>query len=230
MTAGGSLSQVPKLKKLLETGHKNGVNDLIWLDAKAARALEPELRVHAALHSPSTGIVDSHRWLLLQEKAVQLPPADAHPVCVSDMSKITLARHAPPKYARDAQQAPIKRESLVFPKRGVLMAKSDTRMKRKAVCGLSADCAVILVRSLMLAYQADAESHGAKVALNTSIVAAEVSGVPAGKARFLCRSLDCWSASQLRTGNPLAHAHLYIKHGRVCSATVTLLLTHHSPQ
>ena len=61
MTAGTPLSQVPKLKKLLETGHKNGVNDLVWLDAKAAKALEPELRVHAALHSPSTGIIDSHR-------------------------------------------------------------------------------------------------------------------------------------------------------------------------
>ncbi len=49
------------MRKLLETGHKNGVNDLLWLDSAAAKALEPELRVAAALHSPSTGIVDSHR-------------------------------------------------------------------------------------------------------------------------------------------------------------------------
>ncbi len=49
------------MRKLLETGHKNGVNDLVWLDSAAAKALEPELRVAAALHSPSTGIVDSHR-------------------------------------------------------------------------------------------------------------------------------------------------------------------------
>ena len=69
---------MPKLKKLLETGHKNGVKDLIWLDAKAARALEPELRVHAALHSPSTGIVDSHRCSELQKEAVHLPPAGAY--------------------------------------------------------------------------------------------------------------------------------------------------------
>jgi len=59
--------QVPKLRKLLETGHKNGVNDLVWLDAAAAKALEPELRVAAALHSPSTGIVDSHRHALRLE-------------------------------------------------------------------------------------------------------------------------------------------------------------------
>ncbi|KAK9828385.1 hypothetical protein WJX81_002588 [Elliptochloris bilobata] len=63
---------------------------MVWLDAQAAKALEPELRVYAALHSPSTGIVDSH--------------------------------------------------------------------------------------SLMLAYQADAERHGATVALNASVVSADVSG------------------------------------------------------
>jgi len=43
------------------------VNDLVWLDAAAAKALEPELRVAAALHSPSTGIVDSHRHALRLE-------------------------------------------------------------------------------------------------------------------------------------------------------------------
>lgn len=53
--------QVPRLRTLLETGRKNGVDDLVWLDSAAAKALEPELRVAAALHSPSTGIVDSHR-------------------------------------------------------------------------------------------------------------------------------------------------------------------------
>ena len=52
---------MPHLRELLEKGRKNGVTDLVWLDAGAAKALEPELRVAAALHSPSTGIVDSHR-------------------------------------------------------------------------------------------------------------------------------------------------------------------------
>lgn len=37
----------------------NGV-PLEWLDGPAARTLEPELSCIAALHSPSTGIVDSH--------------------------------------------------------------------------------------------------------------------------------------------------------------------------
>jgi len=38
----------------------NGVDDLEWLDADAVHRLEPEVRAHAALHSPSTGIIDSH--------------------------------------------------------------------------------------------------------------------------------------------------------------------------
>jgi L-2-hydroxyglutarate oxidase LhgO len=42
----------------------NGVDDLEWLSAGAARRLEPTLRCAAALYSPSTGIVDSHALML----------------------------------------------------------------------------------------------------------------------------------------------------------------------
>ena len=42
----------------------NGVSDLELLDAKAARELEPALHCEAALLSPSTGILDSHAYML----------------------------------------------------------------------------------------------------------------------------------------------------------------------
>ena len=42
----------------------NGVHDLVWLDRAQAQALEPALECVAALHSPSTGIVDSHALML----------------------------------------------------------------------------------------------------------------------------------------------------------------------
>lgn len=42
----------------------NGVDDLVLLDADQARALEPALQCVAALHSPSTGIIDSHALML----------------------------------------------------------------------------------------------------------------------------------------------------------------------
>ncbi len=57
-------AQLPKLEALRRQGEANGVSDLRLLDGAAARALEPELACIAALHSPSTGIVDSHAFML----------------------------------------------------------------------------------------------------------------------------------------------------------------------
>ena len=42
----------------------NGVTDVRMLDRAGIAALEPELRVAAALFSPSTGIIDSHQYML----------------------------------------------------------------------------------------------------------------------------------------------------------------------
>lgn len=56
--------QCAALRRLLEQGRRNGVDDLQWLDAEQARALEPALSCVAALWSPSTGIVDSHALML----------------------------------------------------------------------------------------------------------------------------------------------------------------------
>jgi L-2-hydroxyglutarate oxidase LhgO len=57
-------SQCSALRSLLEQGRRNGVDDLQWLQADQARALEPALSCVAALWSPSTGIVDSHALML----------------------------------------------------------------------------------------------------------------------------------------------------------------------
>lgn len=42
----------------------NGVNDLRLLDRQEARAMEPALECVAAVHSPTTGIVNSHGFML----------------------------------------------------------------------------------------------------------------------------------------------------------------------
>lgn len=52
--------QLAKLQTLQDRAIANGVHDLVWLDAAQAQAVEPALQCLAALHSPSTGIVDSH--------------------------------------------------------------------------------------------------------------------------------------------------------------------------
>lgn len=45
----------------------NGVGELRWLDAGAVRALEPDVAAIAGVHSASTGIVDSHAFMLSLE-------------------------------------------------------------------------------------------------------------------------------------------------------------------
>ncbi|MBA3995868.1 MAG: FAD-dependent oxidoreductase [Candidatus Accumulibacter sp.] len=59
-----SEAQAAQLDALRRQGETNGVDDLRLLTAAEARALEPELACHAALLSPSTGIVDSHGLML----------------------------------------------------------------------------------------------------------------------------------------------------------------------
>jgi len=53
-----------RLRSIQAQAAANGVYDLELLDAKAARDLEPALRCEAALISPSTGILDSHAFML----------------------------------------------------------------------------------------------------------------------------------------------------------------------
>jgi L-2-hydroxyglutarate oxidase LhgO len=57
-------SQLPQLQGILAQAARNGVDDLVLLSAAQARAMEPQLNCLAAIHSPSTGIVDSHGLML----------------------------------------------------------------------------------------------------------------------------------------------------------------------
>src|SRR6195256_4866418 len=64
-------SQLPKLAAIKATAEKNGVTDLEPLGANAARALEPEVACVAAMLSPSTGIIDSHGYMLALEGHIE---------------------------------------------------------------------------------------------------------------------------------------------------------------
>lgn len=57
-------SQVEQLDAIAAKAAANGVDDLVLLTRAQARSLEPQLECLAALHSPSTGIVDSHALML----------------------------------------------------------------------------------------------------------------------------------------------------------------------
>ena len=57
-------AQRAKLAQIQAQAARNGVHDLRVLDAARVQAMEPALSAVAALHSPSTGIVDSHGLML----------------------------------------------------------------------------------------------------------------------------------------------------------------------
>lgn len=57
-------TQIAQLETIRQKAAANGVDDLMHLSAAQAHALEPNLYCLAALHSPSTGIVDSHAFML----------------------------------------------------------------------------------------------------------------------------------------------------------------------
>lgn len=59
-----SQAQVVQLQGIIAKAAANGVDDLVLLTRDEARALEPALECVAAVHSPSTGIVDSHGLML----------------------------------------------------------------------------------------------------------------------------------------------------------------------
>jgi L-2-hydroxyglutarate oxidase LhgO len=64
LTVATSEEQLTQLHAIESQARSNGVFDLEWLDGAQARRSEPKLRCSAALWSPSTGIIDSHGYML----------------------------------------------------------------------------------------------------------------------------------------------------------------------
>lgn len=78
-------ADMPRLQDIARRAVANGVEDLQWLDAAGVRALEPQLQAHAALLSPSTGIIDSHA--LLQALLADAEAHGAQLACHSPLSR-----------------------------------------------------------------------------------------------------------------------------------------------
>ncbi len=64
LIVASSVDEVPTLEQINARAIANGVDDLQPLDEQQALQLEPALNCKAALLSPSTGIVDSHAFML----------------------------------------------------------------------------------------------------------------------------------------------------------------------
>lgn len=57
-------AELSALQAVLTKAQENGVKGMRWVDRSQARKMEPELSCVAALHSPNTGIIDSHGLML----------------------------------------------------------------------------------------------------------------------------------------------------------------------
>jgi L-2-hydroxyglutarate oxidase LhgO len=57
-------AQLAELGAIRAKAHANGVTDVDWIAKEEVARLEPELFCVGALHSPSTGIIDSHALML----------------------------------------------------------------------------------------------------------------------------------------------------------------------
>ncbi|MFN4282063.1 MAG: NAD(P)/FAD-dependent oxidoreductase [Alphaproteobacteria bacterium] len=57
-------AQMAALEGLRQKAHANGAAEVHWIEAAEAKAMEPALSCVGALHSPMTGIIDSHGLML----------------------------------------------------------------------------------------------------------------------------------------------------------------------
>jgi len=64
LIVAANAAEIVKIESLAAQGAANGVEGLELIGGNAARALEPELVCAGALHSPQTGIIDSHAYML----------------------------------------------------------------------------------------------------------------------------------------------------------------------
>lgn len=64
MVVATAENEAPALDAVKARAEANSVDDLVALDAAEAREMEPEVRCFGALLSPSTGIIDSHAYML----------------------------------------------------------------------------------------------------------------------------------------------------------------------
>ena len=78
--------QAAGLENLLSKGQANHVPDLEMIGAEALHQLEPELNAVAAIHSPITGVVDSHNYMAALEA-----DADNHGAIIAYQSRFVRA-------------------------------------------------------------------------------------------------------------------------------------------
>lgn len=87
-------SQVAGLDAILANARASGVDDLQWIDGAQVRREEPDILCERAIHSPSTGIIDSHGYMM-----ALLGEAEAHGALLACQTDVTAIRRAGSNWA-----------------------------------------------------------------------------------------------------------------------------------
>ena len=82
-------AQLGELEAIRKKAHANGVPDVDWITLDQARQMEPAVSCVGALHSPSTGVIDSHSLML-----ELLGDAESHGAMLAFLSRLECARVA----------------------------------------------------------------------------------------------------------------------------------------
>ncbi|MBX2885065.1 MAG: NAD(P)/FAD-dependent oxidoreductase [Granulosicoccus sp.] len=83
-------SQIPTLDKIAAQAAVNGVSDVTKISSEEAAELEPEIHCVSALHSPSTGVIDSHGLMLsLLGEAEQAGAMIAYDAAVEKITRLS---------------------------------------------------------------------------------------------------------------------------------------------
>jgi L-2-hydroxyglutarate oxidase LhgO len=141
--------EVSRLREHMAYAAASGVNDLQWLEAAQAQALEPNLSCHAAYLSPSSGIVDSHALMLAYRADIEtaggmvvtrapveggavtadgfsLDVAGAEPMNLTCRLLINCAAHGAPRLARRITGIPERTIPNLYFRRGVYFTVTGT--------------------------------------------------------------------------------------------------------
>ena len=95
-------AQVAQLQGIIAKAAANGVNDLVLLSRSQAQAMEPALACVAAVHSPSTGIIDSHALMLSLQG--DLENAGGMVICNTAVSHIAIGLQGIRVYTLDGTE------------------------------------------------------------------------------------------------------------------------------
>jgi len=66
-----SFAQIPRLDALWRQARANGVHEISWLTPSDVRSIEPEVECVRGFLSPSTGILDSHAYMLALQHDIE---------------------------------------------------------------------------------------------------------------------------------------------------------------